>query len=87
MQGTTESGFDWSITEERLDDYELLEVLHRIDTGEYGLVPEMVDKLLGEEQRDSLKEHLRTKDGRVSTTGMVSEVMEIFQSTSQGKNC
>lgn len=84
MEGITESGFAWEIQEESLDDYELLEILHKIDTGDHGLVPEMVDKLLGTEQRDRLKEHLRDQDGRVTTTGMVSEVMQIFKSA--GKN-
>lgn len=84
MEGITESGFAWEIPEESVDNYELLEVLHKIDTGNYGLLPEMVDKLLGTEQRDRLKEHLRDQNGRVTTTGMVSEVMQIFKSA--GKN-
>lgn len=87
MKGVTESGFAWEIEDEALDDYELLEVLHKIDTGEYGMLPEMVDKLLGKEQTKMLKSHIRTEGGRVSATRMITEVMDIFKSSSQGKNC
>ncbi len=87
MTGTTTSGFNWEIQDDTLDDYEMLEILHKIDEGEYGLIPEMVDLFLGEEQRESLKNHIRTKEKKVSASGMLSEVMEIFKSSSQGKNC
>ena len=86
ITGKTKSGFEFELDDEVLDDYELLEVLHKLDSGEYGLVTEMVGKLLGEEQKDLLKEHVRGEDGKVSTQRMMVEVAEIFQANNGLKN-
>ena len=86
FKGKTESGFEFAISEEALDDYELLEILAEIDNGNGGLVPEMVTRLLGKEQKEALKEHLRDKNGKISTQSMMNEVMEIFKSNQEGKN-
>ena len=84
--GKTKSGFEFQLDDEVLDDYELLEILHKIDQGDNGLIIEMVDRLLGEKQRDRLKDHVRTTNGRVSAKRLLEEVMEIFKSSDSGKN-
>lgn len=86
VRGKTSSGFDFQLEDEVLDDYELLEVLHKIDEGNNGLITEMVDRLLGEEQRDKLKDHVRTEKGKVSAKRLLEEVMEIFKASDAGKN-
>lgn len=86
ITGKTKSGFEFELDDEVLDDYELLEVLHKLDSGEYGLVTEMVGKLLGEEQKDLLKEHVRGEDGKVSAKRMMDEVAEIFKANNGLKN-
>lgn len=86
ITGKTRSGFEFELDDEVLDDYELLEILHKLDSGEYGLVTEMVGKLLGEEQKDLLKEHVRGEDGKVSAKRMMDEVAEIFQANDSLKN-
>lgn len=86
MRGKTESGFEFELNEEALDDYELLEVLHKIDKGDFGLVPEMVDRLLGEEQKEKLKTHLRNEEGKVSANRLLDEVMQIFNANKTTKN-
>lgn len=87
IRGKTESGFDYEIDEEILDDYDLLELLCQIDEGETSLTIKMVDKLLGSEQKERLKDHVRTERGRVSAKRLIAEVMEIFNATKEGKNC
>lgn len=86
VRGKTSSGFEFQLEDEVLDDYELLEVLHKIDEGNNGLITEMVDRLLGEEQRDKLKDHVRTEKGKVSAKRLLEEVMEIFKASDAGKN-
>lgn len=86
ITGKTRSGFEFELDDEVLDDYELLEILHKLDSGEYGLVTEMVGKLLGEEQKDLLKEHVRGEDGKVSAKRMMDEVAEIFRANDSLKN-
>lgn len=86
ITGTTESGFKYQINEEIGDDYEFLETLTKIDKGDVFLIINMVDRLLGEEQKNALKEHIRDENGRVTTSRMFNEVIEIFKSSKQGKN-
>ena len=86
LRGKTESGFEFEIDEEILDDYDFLELLCRIDEGDASLTVKMVDMLLGEEQKQRLKAHVRAKSGRVSASRLLAEVMEIFNATKEGKN-
>lgn len=87
LRGKTESGFAYEIDEEVMDDYDFLEILCKIDDGDTALTVKMVDMLLGEKQKEELKKHLRTENGRVSAKKMLAEVMEIFRATKEGKNC
>ena len=84
--GKTSSGFEFSLQDEVLDDYELLETLQDIDDVDYGKTTKMVTMLLGPAQRDALKDHVRSENGRVSAQKMLAEVMEIFESKNKSKN-
>lgn len=84
--GKTSSGFEFSLQDEVLDDYELLETLQDIDDDDYGKTTKMVTMLLGPAQRDALKDHVRSENGRVSAQKMLAEVMEIFESKNKSKN-
>ena len=84
--GKTSSGFEFSLQDEVLDDYELLETLQDIDGGDYGKTTKMVTMLLGQAQKDALKDHVRSENGRVSAQKMIAEVMEIFESKNKSKN-
>ena len=86
LRGTTESGFAYEIDEEVMDDYDFLEILCKIDNGDTTLTIKMVDMLLGEKQKEELKDHLRAENGRVSAKKILAEVMEIFHATKEGKN-
>lgn len=85
VRGTTESGFEYEICDEALDDYELFEILSEIDNGDTSHVPQMIALLLGNKQKDLLKEHCRV-NGRVSSERMLSEITEILLSNESGKN-
>ena len=84
--GITQNGFEFSLDEELLDDYEFLETLHRVDMGDTGRIIDMVDMLLGAEQKARLKEHVRDERGRVSAQKMLGEITEIFYSCNEIKN-
>lgn len=86
ITGKTESGFEFTIEDEALDDYELLEALCDVDHGNAGMLPLIVTHLLGEEQKENLKNHIRKENGRVSASKMIEEVIEIFHANDQGKN-
>lgn len=86
IEGTTSTGFSFRIEDDAADDYELLETLTDIDNGEWNKVTDMTTRLLGPEQRDALKEHVRGENGRVSFKKICNEVGEIFSAANKTKN-
>lgn len=86
IKGRTESGFEFELEDEVLDDYELLESLCQIDNGDTSKTIKMIDMLLGEDQKEKLKEHVRAGGKRVSAKKLISEVMGIFNAVQEGKN-
>lgn len=86
MKGKTTSGFEYELDETALDDYELLEELCELDEGDTSKTISVLNRLLGKEQKDRLKEHLRLKNGRVPASKMMHEMGEIFNSVKEGKN-
>lgn len=83
-EGTTSTGFAYKIEDERLDDYETFELLCELDEGKTAVMPKVLKALLGDEQMNALKDHLRTRNGRVATTALMAEVTEIL--TGAAKN-
>nr|DAZ49578.1 MAG TPA: hypothetical protein [Caudoviricetes sp.] len=86
MKGITSSGFEYNLDETALDDYELLEDLCELDNGNTARTISALNRLLGTEQKDQLKEHLREENGRVPASKMMVEMAEIFNSVKEGKN-
>lgn len=84
--GETSTGFKFELEDDVLDDYELLEALHKVDNGSEGHIVDVVDMLLGEEQKKRLKEHIKMTNKRVSASQMMAEVADIFNATQKGKN-
>lgn len=54
LKGTTKSGFRYEITTERLNNFELVEILSEVDENPL-LLPKMLNLLLGEHQSKNLK--------------------------------
>lgn len=85
IEGITKSGFKFSIREELADDYELLELIGEIDENP-AKVDALLVKLLGKEQKNALKEHLRGENGIVKITDMDNAITEIFAAFPKSKN-
>lgn len=86
ITGITESGFNFEIEEEAIDDYELFENLCAIDNGDISKITIVADGYLGKEQLKRLKEHCRNENGRISTTKMIDEITQIMLNCKTGKN-
>lgn len=81
IEGKLSNGFEYTIDDGALDDYELFEALADIDDEEnprYGNVKKAYKRILGEEQYNALKEHLRGENKRVSTQAMLIALEEIL---------
>ena len=86
MTAKLSDGFEIKISESVTDDWEFLEVLAGIDEGETGLIVKAAKMLLGNDGVKALKEHLRNKDGKVSSTAMVTALGELMESVNSLKN-
>lgn len=77
ISGTTKDGFDFAISEQILDDYELMEYLGKAEDNPLAIT-NVVDKLLGMEQKKRLFKHIKSKCGYVSATEITDKIFEIF---------
>lgn len=79
-KGITKTGFKFTLLEEVLDDMELLDLISEVDENPL-LLPKLIEKLLGEKQKKRLYDHCRDDKGRVSSTRISEELVEIFSKT------
>ena len=79
LTGVTKSGFAYSILEKNVRNYELVEALGELETNPL-MLPRVMNLLLGKEQAQKLKDHLRDEDGVVDTEQITSELKNIFES-------
>ena len=86
IKGVTSTGFEFKISDAATNDYEILELLGELDDGHAEKIPKIVNKLLGEEQKTKLLDHVRNPDGRVPMDKMVAELQEILRFNEETKN-
>lgn len=77
-KGKTKSGFNFTVSEEYLDDIEVLELLKRLDKNDLTVLPETTEAILGPKQKERLYDHLRKIDGKVKISAVSRELGEIF---------
>lgn len=85
IKGKTETGFEFKIEDEVLNDYELLELFAEVDENPL-LVPKLVKIILGEEQKNKLIEHVRGENGKAAVDKIAMELQNILTSGAETKN-
>ena len=84
IEGVTKSGFKFAISDDALDDMELLDALSDMDEGKATSYKYAISALLGEEQRKALYEHVRDKKtGRVSAKKVFTAFAEILNAAKE----
>lgn len=84
LEGKLENGFEYSIPDEALNDYEVLEIISELDTNASYTV-KLAKILLGDEKHKELKECCRV-DGKVKMDLMIESIGKILQSHQKTKN-
>ena len=82
IKGKTSSGFEFEISKDIVNDYELVENLAELEENPL-LLGKIVNQVLGKEQAKNLKEHVRNEKGIVPTDKMTKEIIEIFQNSGE----
>lgn len=85
IQGKTETGFEFKIEDEVLNNYELLELFAEVDENPL-LVPKLVKIILGEEQKNKLIDHVRNENGIAEVDKVAAELENILTSRAETKN-
>lgn len=86
IEGKTKSGFSFKINEDAKNDIELIEELKAIDDGDLRFIPNVIEKLLGNEQKKALYEHLRTDKGTVPIDKCIDILAEMLNKENETKN-
>ena len=82
LKGKTKSGFEFEIDEKVADDMELLEAIAEAEQETYKF-PQVLTKVLGEEQKKRLYDHLRTKKGNVPIEKAMHAFVEIMNTAGE----
>ena len=80
----TNDGFEIELSEDALDDAELLDALGGMQDGNVFDMSRLT--LRGKEGRKKLYDHLRTPDGRVPVAKVADALGELMNSFTAGKN-
>lgn len=87
ITGKTTSGFEFAISEDALNDWELVEDIVAVDNGDPTKTISLARRLLEGDGYAALKEHCRDKvTGRVKADLMSGEILSILTAANEGKN-
>ena len=82
IKGKTSSGFEFEISEDVANDYELVENLGELEDNPL-ILGKIVNQILGKEQTARRTDHVRKEKGIVPTDRMTQEIIEIFQNSGE----
>lgn len=77
--------FEAEIQEDALDDWDVFDGLCHLDMGEMQYLPQVVRGLLGEEQLNQLKKHIKDQTGKCKATDVLACVTEIITNLKEAK--
>lgn len=80
IKGKTQTGFEYEISPENLNNYELIENIAEMDTNPV-MLTKVIKQMLGNDETNRLKEHIRNKNGIVEMKKMADEIVDIFQNS------
>ncbi len=81
----TSTGFIYSINENVLNNFELLELFAEVDKNPL-LLPKVLTMILGKDGKQALYDHVRLEDGTVPADKISNELLEIINGSKEVKN-
>lgn len=76
---TTSTGFECEIDPIVMDDMEVVDLVIRIESNDTLAYSNFLTKIMGEENKKALYEHIREEDGRVPISKISAEVAEVIE--------
>lgn len=81
----TSTGFVYTINENALNNFELLELFAEVDKNPL-LLPKVLTMILGKDGKQALYDHVRLEDGTVPADKISNELLEIINGSKEVKN-
>lgn len=86
VTGKTDSGFNFSIDIEKLDDMRFIEALAESETTDSPAASiKVLEFMLGKDQKEALYKHLEEENGRVPASKFKQEMEDIMQKAAAKK--
>ena len=89
-RGKTKEGFEFEVNEKVLKDMEFLDILLDVVSGDdekaVNAYPELLNKILGKEQKQKLYDFIRDSEGIVSIEAVSEVVKQIIEQVKEIKN-
>lgn len=85
VTGKTASGFEFSVDPAFTDNWEIAQLFKRQYDGDEFAFMELYPRILGSEQFERLTEHVKTPEGRIPTSAINTEMMEIINAVKEIK--
>lgn len=89
-RGKTKEGFEFEVNEKVLKDMEFLDILHDVVSGDdekaVNAYPELLNKILGKEQKQKLYDFIRDSEGIVPIEAVSETVKQIIEQVKELKN-
>lgn len=86
MKIKLKDGFSVNVEDGKVDDWEFLVKLRKIDKGDAAIIVDVAEMLLGgESEVEKLADHLKV-DGKTSVESMIEALTEIIESINELKN-
>ena len=79
IEGTTKTGFKFSVDPVSLEDFYLLEAFGRAQNGDVSAFSTLLSLMLGEDQKKALLRHCEDEKGRAAFSRVGDEIAEIYK--------
>jgi len=86
LKGTTSAGFEFEISDETLDNFEIVEQLLKLEDGDNMAFWRVGYLLFGEDGMRALREACADEDGNVKTSVMREQLNEVLTNQKPVKN-
>lgn len=89
MKGKLSNGFKYEVDVDVFNDMELIEAIAASEGDEPLRIVEVVERILGKEQKKALYDSLRNENGRVEVDAVgeaINEIMTKVSEDAEGKN-
>lgn len=83
VKGKTKTGFEFTCDGRLMQNVEFLEEFAAVQSGDGLEVFNLIKRILGEDQKKALYEHIRDEEGIVPLKAMKDELADIFDALSE----